>query len=330
VDNINTDIIFLGVFLVTLVLAGFIAFAIHMFSAPRQKMKGRLDKFRTQYVKSPLGKSSTKSVLLTSAKTTSFDQLIKRLLPNPAELRARLMKTGINITLTQYVMATVFSVLITYGLFKFLAGASFILALLLAVFIGVLLPHIIVGSIIKKRLTAFTKLFPDAIDLIVRGLKSGLPITETIQSVGKEIDEPVTTEFKKIMDYIKLGKTMEEALWIAADRVDTPEFKFFVISLSIQKETGGNLGETLEKLSEVLRRRQQMKLKVKAMSSEGKASAYIVGALPFVMFGMLLMINYDYASVLFTDPRAIMSSIVGLVWMMLGGLIMAKMISFEI
>ena len=132
------------------------------------------------------------------------------------------------------------------------------------------------------------------------------------------------------MDQIRLGKNLDEALEETAQRIDSPEFKFFVISLAIQRETGGNLAETLSKLSDLLRRRQQMKLKIKAMASEGKASAYIVGALPFVMFFMLLLINYNYTSVLFTDQRAIYIALGGLVWMSIGGFIMKQMISFEI
>lgn len=132
------------------------------------------------------------------------------------------------------------------------------------------------------------------------------------------------------MDQVRIGKTIDEALETTAHRIDNPEFKFFMISLSIQRETGGNLAETLSKLSDLLRRRQQMRLKIKAMASEGKASAYIVGALPFVMFLMLLFLNYDYTSVLFTDPRAIYASLGGMVWMAIGGFIMKQMVSFEI
>ena len=120
-------------------------------------------------------------------------------------------------------------------------------------------------------------------------------------------------------------------MWDTAQRIDTPEFKFFIISISVQRETGGNLAETLDNLVDILRRRRQMKLKIKAMSSEARASAYIIGSLPFAMFGILLLINPGYAMELFHDPRGLIMVAVGLTSMPGHGvLVMAKMVRFEI
>ena len=130
---------------------------------------------------------------------------------------------------------------------------------------------------IKRRIAKFNSNFPDAIELMVRGLRSGLPITETLGIVAGEIAGPVGLEFRAVSDKMKIGRTMEAALQETADRLGTPEFQFFVITLAIQRETGGNLAETLSNLADVLRKRAQMKLKIRAMSSESKASAYIVG-----------------------------------------------------
>jgi tight adherence protein B len=129
---------------------------------------------------------------------------------------------------------------------------------------------------------------------------------------------------------MKIGRTMEAALQDTADRLGTPEFQFFVITLAIQRETGGNLAETLSNLADVLRKRAQMRLKIRAMSSESKASAYIVGALPFIVFGLVYMINPRYMGGFFTDERLIVAGIGGMIWMGIGGLIMAKMVNFEI
>ena len=123
---------------------------------------------------------------------------------------------------------------------------------------------------------------------------------------------------------------MEETLWDTANRLDTPEFKFFVISLSVQRETGGNLGETLSNLSHILRQRQQMKLKVRALSSEAKASAWIVGLLPFIMYGLILLLNPDYGMVLIEHPKGNMAAMIGLVWMVLGIGVMGKMTNLEV
>lgn len=187
-----------------------------------------------------------------------------------------------------------------------------------------------IGFLINKRLKDFTSNFPDAIELLVRGLKSGLPVGETLTVVSKEIPGPVGEEFKIVTDKIKVGKTMEDALQETADRLGTPEFQFFVITLAIQRETGGNLAETLGNLADVLRKRAQMKLKIRAMSSESKASAYIVGSLPFFVFGMVWTVNPKYLGGFFYEPRLIIAGIIGAVWMSIGVFVMAKMVNFEI
>ena len=137
-------------------------------------------------------------------------------------------------------------------------------------------------------------------------------------------------EFKLVTDRIRIGRTMEDALQDSADRLNTAEFSFFCITLAIQLETGGNLAETLSNLADVLRKRSQMKLKIKAMSSESKASAYIVGSLPFLVFAMIWWVNPAYLANFFVDQRLIATGLGGAVWMSLGAFIMAKMVNFEI
>ena len=128
---------------------------------------------------------------------------------------------------------------------------------------------------------------------------------------------------------MKIGRTMEDALQDTADRINMAEFNFFCITLAIQRETGGNLAETLANLSDVLRKRSQMKLKIRAMSSEAKASAYIIGALPFIVFGLVYWSDPPYLAGFFTDDRLIIAGMGGLTWMSIGVFIMAKMINFE-
>jgi len=188
----------------------------------------------------------------------------------------------------------------------------------------------VVNHLVKKRTNRFNAKFPDGIELLVRGLRSGLPVAETLGVVANEIPGPVGDEFKAAVERMKIGRSMEESLQVTADKLGTPEFQFFVITLAIQRETGGNLAETLSNLSDVLRKRAQMKLKIKAMSSESKASAYIVGSLPFIVFAMIWWINPPYLEKFFIDERLIVTGLGGLVWMSLGAFIMAKMVSFEI
>jgi tight adherence protein B len=244
-------------------------------------------------------------------------------------LALRLHRTGKGWTISQYLYASGGLGLVIMIL-VFLKTGSALLGLGTGALIGLGLPHMVVGFFIKKRGDSFTTKFPDAIDLLVRGLRSGLPVTETLGVVATELPGPVGVEFKLVTDRIKMGRTMEDALQETADRLNTAEFSFFVITLAIQRETGGNLAETLSNLSDVLRKRAQMKLKIRAMSSESKASAYIVGALPFIVFGMIYMVNPAYLGKFFTDERLIITGIGGGVWMGIGVFIMAKMVSFEI
>lgn len=205
-----------------------------------------------------------------------------------------------------------------------------LLALGGATFLALAVPHFSVSYLIRKRINDFTAKFPEAIELLVRGLKSGLPVGETLGVVAREIPGPVGEEFKIVTEKIKIGKTMEDALQDTAERLGTPEFQFFVITLAIQRETGGNLAETLSNLADVLRKRAQMKLKIRAMSSESKASAYIVGSLPFIVFALVWSVNPEYLGGFFVEQRLMIAGIVGLVWMSIGVGIMAKMVSFEI
>lgn len=244
-------------------------------------------------------------------------------------LRLRLQQTGRNWTLQQYLSVSGgIAAVVMIGLW--VKGAPLYLSLFGGLLLGAGLPHFIIGFLMAKRVKQFTTNFPDAIELLVRGLKSGLPVGETLTMVAKEIPGPVGEEFKMVTEKVRIGKTMEDALQETADRLGTAEFQFFVITLAIQRETGGNLAETLANLADVLRKRAQMKLKIRAMSSESKASAYIIGSLPFFVFGMVWNVNQKYLAGFFYEPRLMVAGMVGLVWMSIGGFIMAKMINFEI
>ena len=244
-------------------------------------------------------------------------------------LELRLHRTGKAWTLTQYLYSSLVLALVV-TVMTYLKTRAGTLSIGAGLVIGAGLPHFVVGYMVKRRLNQFISKFPDAIELLVRGLRSGLPVTETLGVVSGELPGPVGEEFKLVTERIKIGKTMEEALQNTADRLNMPEFQFFCITLAIQRETGGNLAETLSNLADVLRKRQQMKLKIRAMSSESKASAYIVGALPFVVFVLLWSVNPEYVGKFFIDERLMVAGMGGLIWMSIGAFIMAKMVSFEI
>ena len=244
-------------------------------------------------------------------------------------LQLRLNRTGKGWTLAQYTQSSI-GLGVVVAILVFLKSGAPLLGLGVGVLVGAALPHMVVGWHIKRRYTQFTSKFPDAIELLVRGLRSGLPVTETLVVVGQEVPGPVGQEFKLITERVRIGRAMDDALQDSADRLNMAEFSFFCITLAIQRETGGNLAETLANLADVLRKRAQMKLKVKAMSSEAKASAYIIGVLPFMVFGMIEMTDPDYLKGFWEGGLLTVVGLGGLCWMGIGAFIMAQMINFEI
>jgi tight adherence protein B len=311
-----------------LVVLGMIAFA---FSGPSAKkaVDRRMTVLKDRHAETVAGAVEAQMRRAIASRATKMDGYANRLLPNPAQIRKRLSQTGKTWTMGQYMIASGSIVVVIAGLLM-LKGMPFLLALLVGIIAGAGLPHMVVNFHIKRRIKMFNAKFPDAIELLVRGLRSGLPVTETMSVVAQEVPGPVGVEFRSVVDKMKIGRAMEIALQDTADRLGTPEFQFFCITLAIQRETGGNLAETLSNLADVLRKRGQMKLKIRAMSSESKASAYIIGALPFIVFGLIWMINGGYMQKFFTDERLMVAGGGGLVWMSIGAFIMAKMIDFEI
>lgn len=318
---------------ILIIAAAFLAFAILVIllggpSAGKAKTR-RLAMVKDRHA------ASTEAVVAAQMRKTiqsggrKSDSSLIALMPRREELDLRIRRTGKSWTLTQYIFASMILFVVATG-GMLIVRAPFLMAGLVGLFVGLGLPYFIVGVLIKRRVTQFNARFPDAIDLLVRGLKSGLPVTETFQIVSQELPGPVGEEFKAIIERIRIGNTMEAALQESANMLGTPEFQFFCITIQIQRETGGNLAETLANLSDVLRKRAQMKLKIRAMSSEAKASAYIVGSLPFFVFGVVWSVNPTYLSGFFVEERLIIAGIGGLIWMSIGGAIMAKMVNFEI
>lgn len=258
------------------------------------------------------------------------DVRIARWLPRAAQLRLALNRTGRQISLLRYVtwMAlTALAVLVAVGL---LSGGQMLVALLVALPLAILGPYLVVQRMIKRRLAMFTTQFPDAIDLIVRALRAGLPLAEAIVSIGDECADPIGAEFRRVAGAIAIGRSVQQALWEIERSIDSPELRFFIISVTTQMQTGGNLGETLGGLADVLRQRAQMRTKIKAMTGEARASATVLGSMPFIIALLIFVTNPGYISPLFTDPRGWLLLGGGAVMLTLGLGIMAKLVSFEI
>lgn len=250
-------------------------------------------------------------------------------LPTQTALKARLERAGLELS-PDICFITSASVVIVFIALTALLKKTLIAGILLGIILGVVIPYFVIGVLGAKRLKKFLILFPDAIDFIVRGLRSGLPVTESMNIVGKEMQEPIGSIFAHIGESVKLGVSVDKALQDTAKKLNLTEFNFFVTSIILQRETGGNLSEILNNLAEVLRTRLMMRLKIKAMSSEAKASAIIVGSLPFIVISALMYISPDYLTPLIETTKGNLIALGCACSLMFGIGVMIKMTKFEI
>lgn len=218
-------------------------------------------------------------------------------LPRGEKIYSLVLKSGMENSVNKFIFGCIilFCVLVVM-LPKMLPTLP---ALVLAIILTILLPRQYLRRRIKKRNEAFINMFPDAVDMIVRSVKSGHPLNTALRMIAENMDPPVSTEFKQLVDEIAFGRSTVEALQRMAQRVDEPDLQFFVVILSVQQETGGNLAEVLSNLSGIVRKRKQLRLKINALTSEGRATAYVLGALPFIVFGAIHFTSPEYLLPLF-------------------------------
>lgn len=191
------------------------------------------------------------------------------------------------------------------------------------------LPNMYLGWRRKKYQNAYLDELPNAVEAIVRGVKAGMPLNDSIRLVAREVKEPVKSEFMRVLDQQSIGKSMAEAVEILFERVPLPEVNFFIVVITVQQQSGGNLSEALSNLATVLRNRKKMKAKVKAMSSEAKASAMIIGALPIFVIGAVSVVSPTYLSPLVTTSGGMICLGIAAVMMMTGAFVMNRMIQFD-
>lgn len=191
------------------------------------------------------------------------------------------------------------------------------------------LPRWVVGFLANRRMKKFVDAFPDGIDIIVRGIKSGLPVNDCMKIIGQETPEPLAGEFRHLVENVAMGVAVDQALERMYQRMPTSEVRFFSIVLAIQQKTGGNLAEALGNLSVVIRSRKLMREKIKALAGEAVASAGIIGSLPPGVMVMVSMMSPAYIGPLFSDPRGNLMLMAGAFWMATGVFVMRRMINFK-
>ena len=243
-------------------------------------------------------------------------------------LGAMLEQADWNVDVRMFYLITLGLGASTVGAFFFL-GYQWYVAIGIGFAVGFGFPRWLLGFTIGRRKKAFSREFANAIDVIVRGVKAGLPLNECLKIIAQESGEPVGPEFKQIVEGLKVGVTLEDGLKRMHDRMPIAEVNFFQIVLTIQQKTGGNLSEALGNLSAVLRDRKRLHGKIQALSSEAKASAGIIGSLPIVVMGLVYATTPDYIALLFTDRFGNFLLLCCAAWMSVGIFVMKKMISFK-
>lgn len=248
---------------------------------------------------------------------------------NAASLKAKLVQSGLPVSLAQFYMVSVVLGLVVL-LMTFLAGMPPLVIFGAAVVAGLGLPRWIVGFLVGRRQKRFLEEFPNSLDVMVRSIRSGLPLNDAIRMIASDGQEPVKTEFRRIVESQQLGLNVPDAVARMHQTMPLSEVNFFAIVIAIQGQAGGNLSEALSNLSRVLRDRKKMKAKVNALSMEAKASAAIIGALPFIVALLVYLTSPAYIMILFTDSRGHLILGISAVWMSIGLLVMRNMINFEI
>jgi tight adherence protein B len=243
-------------------------------------------------------------------------------------LAMRLTQAGLNWSTQKFMIVSAVLAVVFFAI-AMVAGGGWLGACGLAFAAGLGLPRWVLKFLKKRREKAFLKALPDAVDVIVRGIKAGLPLFESLKVVAADSPEPLRGEFTAIIETQAIGIPLGDACTRLYERMPVPEANFFGIVIAIQQKSGGNLSEALGNLSKVLRDRKKMAEKIQAMSQEAKASAAIIGALPPIVMILVYLTTPDYISLLWTHPTGQLMLVGCVIWMSIVIFVMKKMINFD-
>lgn len=243
-------------------------------------------------------------------------------------LQARIFQAGMTITKSGFIRNSVIFAVVLFVV-SFVLQVPPLFGAVFAISGGYVLPMWFLSFKRKRYQSKFLEELPNAVEAIVRGIKAGMPLNDSLRVIASEVKEPVRAEFGRVIEQQSIGKSMMEAIPVLYDRVPVAEVNFLVVVITVQQQAGGNLAEALTNLSRVLRNRKKMKAKIKAMSSEAKASAMIIGSLPFVVAILVSIVSPAYLVPLFTTTLGHMALGGGALMMFMGGFIMNRMIQFD-
>lgn len=326
----------LGLIALVAIAAGALAYGV-LFSTieTQKKTEGRVNRVKSAETDTVKVKAARDRVDELSKRRKSMQDSIKEMEKRSqkgvksAGMKTRLVQTGLPLTMKHFYIGSVGLGLVTFFV-AFLLGASLLLAVGLAFAASIGLPRWVVGFLIRRRKNKFLEEFPNSLDVMVRAIKSGLPLNDALRMIAADGQEPVRSEFRRVVESQQMGMSIPDACTRMHTSIPLQEVNFFAIVINIQAQAGGNLSEALGNLAKVLRERKKMKAKVAALSMEAKASAVIIGALPFIVAFLVYLTSPGYIMLLFTDPRGHLILVCSAIWMSIGIFVMKNMVSFDI
>jgi tight adherence protein B len=306
-----------------IVACGGLAFALVAGDSRASKRRAALKKAEAKTSSGTIDRAAKKKQITENIK--DLEKRSKRVRPN---LQTRIEQAGLPISTRRFII--LFAVIaVALGGLTYFKSESPALAGLVAAIAALGVPNFLLARLRARRINKFVAIFPTALDIVVRGVKAGLPLADTLRIIANETPEPVRSEFRKIVEAQALGLPLQEAVEKMAHRVPVSETNFFSIVIGIQTKAGGNLSEAIGNLSRTLRERKKMRGKINAMSMEAKASSVIIGGVPFVVTGLLYLSSPKYISLLWTTQHGRIVAAIAIFWMSIGVAMMKKMISFD-
>jgi tight adherence protein B len=318
-------------FLITVAVGGVVYVFIYPLISGEKRVEQRLKEISVDEIQAKRGRGKTADV--STSRRQQVEDSLKQLearqknVKNPP-IEIRIQQAGLSFSKKQFYLFSGVAGLVSFAL-MFFSGMGLLLAVPAGLAGGFGIPRWVIGFLKKKRENKFINELPNAIDVIVRGVKAGLPIGDCIRIIANETTEPVKGEFRQIAEGQAVGMSLSDSAQKMYERVPLPEANFFGIVLAIQAQAGGNLSEALGNLSRVLRERKKMSAKIKAMSMEAKASAAIIASLPFAVMILVYLTSPGYIELLWTTSTGRVLMAGSVVWMLMGVMVMRKMINFD-
>ena len=332
------DPIILAIIALAAISAGAVSYGV-LFSRIEndKKTQGRVDRVKAAETDRVKIKASRDRLAEMTKRRKSVQDSLKELEKKQAEvnkkkaatLKAKIGQAGLGFTETQFYIGSLALGLAT-GFFAFVFGLPLFVALGIAFVSGAGIPRFFVNFALKRRMKKFLDELPNALEVMVRSIKSGLPLNDALRLIASEAKDPVRTEFRRVVESQQMGLSVPDSIARMYTTVPLSEVNFFAIVIQIQAQAGGNLSEALGNLSRVIRDRKKMRAKISALSMEAKASAVIIGALPFIVAFLVYLTSPAYMMILFTDPRGHLIMGISAVWMSIGIFVMRNMINFDI